>query len=72
MSRRARILASRFPRSYEQACLAEHLPTATQWQAGADSAGIRVAEYCPVINQWHLPLRPRGDRKRPEVMLWLM
>ena len=23
--------------------------------------GIRVAEYCPVINQWHLLLWPRGD-----------
>jgi len=38
-----------------------------QWQAGADRPGIHVAEYCPVINQWHLLLRPWGDRQRSEV-----
>ncbi len=37
----------------------------------ADRPGIRVAEYCLVINQWHLPLWPRGDRQRSEVMLWV-
>ncbi len=31
--------------------------------------GIRVAEYCLVISQWRLPLWPRGDRQRSEVML---
>ena len=38
----------------------------------ADRPAIRVAEYCPVISQWHLLLWPRGDRQRSEVMLWVM
>jgi len=35
---------------------AGHLPTATQGSGrhGADRPGIRVAEYCLVINQWQL------------------
>ncbi len=37
----------------------------------ADRPGIRVAEYCLVINQWPLPLWPRGDKKRSEAMLWV-
>ena len=30
-------------------------------QEAISGPGIRVAEYCPVINQWHLPLWSRGD-----------
>jgi len=40
---------------------AVHLPTATQWQAGADTPGIRVGEYWSMINQRRLLLSPRGD-----------
>ena len=37
----------------------------------ADRPGIRVAEYCLVINQWSLLLWPPGDRQRSEAMLWV-
>jgi len=50
----------------EPACTG-HLPA---WlRAGADRPGIRLAEYCPVIN--HLFLWPWGDRQRSEVMPWV-
>ncbi len=38
---------------------------------GADRPGIRVAEHCLVISQWHLLLWPRGDRERSEIMRWV-
>ena len=37
----------------------------------AGRPGIRVAEYCLVINQFRLLLWPREDRQRSEVMLWV-
>ena len=40
-------------------------------QEATSEPGVRVAEYCLVISQWHLPLWPRGDRQRSEVMLWV-
>ena len=50
-------------------------------QGATSEPGIRVAEYCPVINQWNLLLWPRGDlsacghaqadRLRSEVVLWV-
>jgi len=33
--------------------------------------GIRVAEYCLVVNQWPVLLWPRGDRQRSEFMPWV-
>jgi hypothetical protein len=44
---------------------------AVDLQEATSEPGIRVAEYCLVINQWHLPLWPRGDRQRSEVMPWV-
>jgi hypothetical protein len=44
---------------------------AVDLQEATSEPGIRVAEYCLVINQWHLPLWPGGDRQRSEVMLWV-
>ena len=44
---------------------------AVDLQEATSEPGIRVAEYCLVIDQWHLLLRPRGDRQRSEVMLWV-
>ena len=40
-------------------------------QEATSESGIRVADYCLVINQWQLLLWPRGDRQRSEVMLWV-
>ena len=40
-------------------------------QEATSGPGIRVAEYCPVINRWHLLLWPRGNKQRSEVMLWV-
>ncbi|OGP97781.1 MAG: hypothetical protein A2W10_05475 [Deltaproteobacteria bacterium RBG_16_55_12] len=40
-------------------------------QEATTEPGIRIAEYCLVIDQWHLLLWPRGDRQRSEVMLWV-
>ncbi len=40
-------------------------------QEATSEPGIRVAECRLVISQWRLPLWPRGDRKRSEVMLWV-
>jgi len=44
---------------------------AVDLQEATSEPGIRVAEYCLVIKQWCLPLWPRGDRQRSEVMLWV-
>jgi len=40
-------------------------------QEATGEPGIRVAEYCLVIDRWHLPLWPWGDKQRSEVMLWV-
>ncbi len=42
---------------------------AVDLQEATSEPGIRVAEYCPVISQRHLPSWPRRDRQRSEVML---
>jgi len=44
---------------------------AVDLQEATSEPGIRVAEYCLVINQWQLLLWPRGDTQRSEVMLWV-
>jgi len=40
-------------------------------QEATGEPGIRVAEYCLVIDQWRQLLWPRGDRQRSEVMPWV-
>ena len=42
---------------------------AVHLQEATSERGIRVAEYCLVIN--HLFLWPWGDRQRSKVMLWV-
>lgn len=49
-----------------QSCRAVLEFSAGDLQEATSEPGIRVAEYCLVINQWHLPLWPRGDRLRSE------
>jgi len=44
---------------------------AVDLQEATSEPGIRVAEYCLVINQRHLLLWVRGDRQRSEVMPWV-
>ena len=41
---------------------------AVNLQEATSGPGIRVAEYCLVIYQWHPLLWPLGDRQRSEVM----
>ncbi len=42
---------------------------AADLQEATSEPGIRVAECCLVIDQWHLLLWPRSDRQASEVML---
>ena len=44
---------------------------AVDLQEATSEPGIRVTDYCLVVDQWYLPLWPRGYRQRFEVMLWV-
>ena len=54
-----------------QSCRAVLAFSPVDVQEAKSELGIRVGEYCLVINQWHVPLCPRGDRQRSEALLWV-